>query len=164
MKTILAPIDFSAGTASLIAEALDLAEATAGRLILLYVVEPLPPSASEFGFADAAARIATESENEAARRLALLQRQLRTAGLTAAVRQVSGDPGTAILDQAAQLSADYIVLGSHGHGAFYELIVGSTANRVLKESTCPVLIVPSGATPHPAAARLQLETAECAQA
>jgi universal stress protein A len=34
------------------------------------------------------------------------------------------------------------VLGSHGHTAFYDLLVGSTAAGVLKHAPCPVVVVP----------------------
>jgi nucleotide-binding universal stress UspA family protein len=34
-------------------------------------------------------------------------------------------------------------MGSHGHGAFYDLLVGSTTQGVLKRATCPVVIVPT---------------------
>jgi nucleotide-binding universal stress UspA family protein len=48
-----------------------------------------------------------------------------------------------VLAQAKRLKADVIVLGSHGHGAVYNLVVGSTANGVLKHAPCPVLVVPA---------------------
>jgi hypothetical protein len=38
-----------------------------------------------------------------------------------------------------------LVLGSHGHGAFYNLIVGSVAAGVIRNSKVPVLVVPSHA-------------------
>jgi nucleotide-binding universal stress UspA family protein len=57
-------------------------------------------------------------------------------------RQVDGHPSAQILDQARRLRADYIVLGSHGHNAIYDLLVGSTAHTVLQKAPCPVVIVP----------------------
>lgn len=47
-----------------------------------------------------------------------------------------------ILDQANELNADLIVMGTHGHGAMYNLLVGSVTKGVLKHSTWPVLLVP----------------------
>lgn len=57
-------------------------------------------------------------------------------------KHVIGVPGRCIPEQAVELNADYIVLGSHGHGAFYDLVIGGTASRVLKEAHCPVVVVP----------------------
>jgi len=42
------------------------------------------------------------------------------------------------------------VVGSHGHGAFYDLLVGSTTHGLLLRASCPVLIVPAHATRAPA--------------
>jgi nucleotide-binding universal stress UspA family protein len=47
-----------------------------------------------------------------------------------------------ILDQAARVSADYVVMGSHGHTALYDLLVGSTTHGVLLRAPCPVVITP----------------------
>jgi nucleotide-binding universal stress UspA family protein len=41
------------------------------------------------------------------------------------------------------------VMGSHGHTAFYDLLVGSTTHAVLKRAKCPVVIVPPRAQPEP---------------
>ena len=48
-----------------------------------------------------------------------------------------------ILDEANKLNIDLIVVGSHGHGAVYHLMVGSVSQGVLHQSTCPVLVVPT---------------------
>ncbi|MBI4621943.1 MAG: universal stress protein [Verrucomicrobia bacterium] len=44
--------------------------------------------------------------------------------------------------QAEKNAADFIVMGSHGHTALYDLVVGSTTHGVLRRATCPVVIVP----------------------
>ena len=48
----------------------------------------------------------------------------------------------AILAKARSARAAYIVMGSHGHGAIYDLLVGSTTHGVLMNAPCPVLVVP----------------------
>ncbi|PYJ41213.1 MAG: universal stress protein, partial [Verrucomicrobia bacterium] len=47
-----------------------------------------------------------------------------------------------ILKQADAINADLIVMGTHGHGAMYNLLVGSATKGVLKHSSRPVLLVP----------------------
>lgn len=147
MKTILAPIDFSESAKLVIDEAVTLARATNARLILLHVLEPVSGSSTEFGFAEAAARIAGDAANDAARRLSHIQRQLAARGVTAATCHTTGIPGAAIVARAQDFDASHIVIGSHGHGALYELLVGSTAHRVINEAPCPVVVVPSRARP-----------------
>jgi nucleotide-binding universal stress UspA family protein len=48
-----------------------------------------------------------------------------------------------ILSEAEQHQASLIVMGSHGHGAFYELLVGSVTHGVMKGAHCPIVVVPS---------------------
>ncbi len=53
-----------------------------------------------------------------------------------------GPPVDAILDCAAEIAADLIVLGSHGRDGLGHLLFGSTAERVLHKAPCPTLVVP----------------------
>lgn len=145
MKTVLAPIDFSDASRRVIDEAINLARSIGGRLVLLNIVSPTSAFPSEFDSTGARAAYLAQAEKHARDELAALQRSLRDEGVTAHVVHQVGQPGPGILDQAERLEADYVVMGSHGHGAFYEIIVGGTASRVLKMAKCPVVIVPSGA-------------------
>lgn len=52
-----------------------------------------------------------------------------------------GHPGDVIAKCAQEGKFDLVVMGSHGHGALANLVLGSVANRVLACSTVPVLIV-----------------------
>jgi universal stress protein A len=53
-----------------------------------------------------------------------------------------GEPSDVILDAAAKHSADLIVLGTHGLRGFRKLLLGSTAERVLRRTQTAVLAVP----------------------
>jgi nucleotide-binding universal stress UspA family protein len=55
---------------------------------------------------------------------------------------LSGDPGKVILEQAAALRVDLIVMGSHGRKAAARWILGSVAEAVVRHAPCPVLVVP----------------------
>ncbi len=142
MKTILAPIDFSAASKQVVAEALKLARAMQARLVLLHVVQPPIVTNSDLG-PQLSADFVAAAASSAQKNLAALQRKLQAKGLTVTTAHLVGPPGQAIAEEAAALRASYIVLGSHGHGAFYELVVGGTASRVLKLARCPVVVVPS---------------------
>lgn len=56
-----------------------------------------------------------------------------------------GGPAHVIAEEAARVGADLVVVGSRGHSAFTQLIVGSVPVRLLHLAHCPVLVVPSPA-------------------
>lgn len=142
MKTILTPVDFSSATARVVEASLELARAVEGRLVLLHVVQP-PIVTSDYGLAmENVQEILAVSEKAAARQLSHLLDSLKAKGAEARVVQINGAAVSGILDSATKLDADYIVMGSHGHTALYDLLVGSTTHGVLKKAPCPVLIVP----------------------
>ena len=67
---------------------------------------------------------------------------LREQGLEIHPLLVEGVTADSILEQAARREVDLIVLGSHGHGALYKALLGSTSDGVLRRSECPVMVVP----------------------
>lgn len=138
MKTILAAVDFSPITASVLKEARALASALKSRLVLLYVVQP-PILLNDYVAVDYATVVA-EAGKKAQTSLEQLCKKSR---LSAQPLVVKGYPKTAIIAQAKKAKADLIVMGSHGHGAFYDLVLGGTANGVLSSGICPVVIVPA---------------------
>jgi nucleotide-binding universal stress UspA family protein len=78
------------------------------------------------------------------KKLQELANALADRGLDARALFVAGQRTVGkILEEADRLDADLIVLGSHGHGRVYDLLVGSTCEGVLRHASIPVLIVPS---------------------
>jgi len=53
-----------------------------------------------------------------------------------------GQPAPHIIDRAASLPADLIVMGTHGASGFEHLVLGSVTEKVLRQARCPVLTVP----------------------
>ena len=62
-----------------------------------------------------------------------------------------GDPGTVVTDRALELSAELIVIGSHGRSGLARWMLGSVAERVTRLARCPVLVVKL--EPHPVTAK-----------
>jgi nucleotide-binding universal stress UspA family protein len=58
-----------------------------------------------------------------------------------------GTPAAQIVACAKQVSADCIVMSTHGRSGIKRLLFGSVTERVLRSSTCPVLCVKPGETP-----------------
>lgn len=53
-----------------------------------------------------------------------------------------GDPAPSLLDRAREAEADLLAAGSHGHGFFTRVLLGSTSARLLRGARCAVLIAP----------------------
>jgi nucleotide-binding universal stress UspA family protein len=143
MKTILAPVDFSGATDAVVGESIALARALDGRVVLLTVIQP-PAITNEYSaLMDNLAEIVAAGEKNAAKRLAELEVKLQAEKIPVETVQINGAPIRTIADQAKKVGADYIVMGSHGHTALYDLLVGSTTHGVLMRATCPVVITPA---------------------
>ena len=70
-----------------------------------------------------------------------------------------GEAPSRILDRAASLPADLIVMGTHGTSGFQHLVLGSVTEKVLRKALCPVLTVPPRAQ---ATSRLPFRRVLCA--
>ena len=143
VKTILTPVDFSEVSDAVVAEAAALARALSGRVVLFTAIQP-PVITNEYApLMENIAEITAAGEKAASKRLAIIQKKLEGESVPVEIVQVNGAPVPLIAEQAQKLHADYIVMGSHGHTAFYDLLVGSTTHGVLRRAACPVVIVPS---------------------
>lgn len=147
MKKILAPVDFSDATTPVLRTAADLALALGGELRLVHVYHPLPVAPGltpadcgcvpVFPTADEIAReLATRND-----RLNKLAETLRGDNLAIGTMVVRGEPTETILRELETFGADFLVLGSHGHGSLYHLLMGGVADALLKRAPCPVLLV-----------------------
>jgi nucleotide-binding universal stress UspA family protein len=161
VKNILVPIDYSDATHPVIDFVRELAGALNAEVHLVHVKEIAAPAAAGamgygvFGVPDmvsisngpttAVETIALEAPpgQTQRRKLKDWEKELADAGLKATLREPTGPVVQEILREADRRSADLIVIGTHGHGAMYNLLVGSVTEGVLKHSTRPVLLVPT---------------------
>jgi nucleotide-binding universal stress UspA family protein len=160
MKRILVPIDFSDVTPLVIELARQLAKAFDAEIHLVHVKEltaAATPNIFGYGLAgmselapmsgvpvpgfEPVPQPIPEDEGQKSK-LARWQKELADGGIKVSLHKPTGVVAEEILSQADELNADLIVMGTHGHGAMYNLLVGSTTKGVLKHSTCPVLLVP----------------------
>jgi nucleotide-binding universal stress UspA family protein len=143
LKTILVPIDFSDATPAVVQYASELARAFGGKIVLLHVSEPEPDFVGfEAGPQAVRASVARDFRAEH-QKLDELKHSLAASGLDTTALQIQGSLAEKILLEAETQSADLIVMGSHGHGAIYNLLVGSVTSGVLKKAKRPVLVVPA---------------------
>ncbi|HSK08864.1 MAG TPA: universal stress protein [Vicinamibacterales bacterium] len=76
------------------------------------------------------------------RELRALLDPAKSAGMDVPLVVHEGDPASEILEQAADMRADLIVLSTHGRSGFDRLAIGSVTEKVLRKAGCPVLVVP----------------------
>ncbi|MCX6970749.1 MAG: universal stress protein [Verrucomicrobia bacterium] len=147
MATLLVPLDTSEIAPKVLLEAESLAvKLRAKKVILFHVIEPVatcvPVGAAMDMIATSPPDLDMAQTDVAKSRLEQLAAPLRAKGLEVACEALFGMPVDEILDQAKTQGADYIILGSHGHGALFHLFGGSVVTGVLKHSPCPVVVVP----------------------
>lgn len=142
MNTIIIPVDFSDLTQRVVDAGVKLAKAFGSRIILLHITEPEP----EFvGFEPGPLPVRTAVAHDikaAHRQLSELRDSVSANVSDVLALHVQGALVDKVLEEANKHEADLIVLGTHGHGAFYELLIGSVTSGVLKHTKCPVLVVP----------------------
>jgi nucleotide-binding universal stress UspA family protein len=63
-------------------------------------------------------------------------------GVKIKVHAAAGTPVDVILDEAKDFKADVIVLATSGRGRAKRFFLGSTADKVIRQAECPVMIVP----------------------
>lgn len=142
MKTILTSVDFSDASSPVIDASIELATSMGADILLLHVITP-PVVASEYGLVmESVSEITSAATDACAKKLEQLRAQITSAGVTVQSQQTLGTPVDSILSIAAEEEVSYIVMGSHGHSALYDLLVGSTTHGVLTQAPCPVFIVP----------------------
>jgi nucleotide-binding universal stress UspA family protein len=136
-KKILVAVDFTELGRAAISSALELALALQARVDVLHVLTAL-----EMG--DTAGDSVTQLKQleEAVRaKLAREADALAVAGRLGECLIGSGDPATRVLLAASEHAADLIVLGSHGRSGLSRLMLGSTAESVVRRARVPVLVV-----------------------
>lgn len=112
------------------------------RVVLLHVSEPEPDFVG-FEPGPMAVRQAVVRDLKAEKQK--LETLKETSGMSDVLAlHIQGSAIEKILHEANEQKAGLIIMGSHGHGALYELLVGSVTAGVLKGAPCPVLVVPAG--------------------
>lgn len=146
---LLVCVDLSPLAEPVLDEAITLAKPLSAQVVLLHVAEPERMLTS--GGA-AAPQVHRTPPVDIEKRRALLDAasaRLTGEGLVVDTQLAITTESTAetILEHASTAGARYVVLGSHGHGRTFELLVGSTTQGVLRGAKVPVVVVPSAREP-----------------
>jgi len=139
IRTILVPTDFSEHSNAALDLAVDLAQSLSARLVLLHSywvsismaasIWVIPPD-----FMD---RLGEAARNQ----LVVLQKRALDRGVRCELHLTTRPVVEAILEAAGELPAELIAIGTHGHTGVKHVVLGSTAERIVRLAPCPVLTV-----------------------
>jgi nucleotide-binding universal stress UspA family protein len=139
IRSILCPVDFSDCAENALRYALGIAEKLGAEIQLLHAYEVpvlvLPDSP--------AIALAAEDElrDHLSRELETLARRYSGHGVELTPRLMAGAAYESISTAARELDSDMIVMGTHGRGSLMRCLLGSVAERVVRQSTIPVCTV-----------------------
>ena len=142
MNKILVCVDFSVSSEPILEQAARFAKLEAAELMLLHVAEPNPDFVGYEAGPEVVRMQMAEVYRHEHRQLQALAAKLEEKGISASSELVQGSSADTILSHADSLGASLIIMGTHGHGKLYHLILGSVSNSVLKHAKVPVLLVP----------------------
>lgn len=144
MKNILVPLDFSECSEAALPYAAALAQKYKAKITLLHVVSThiYMGAGSELVYWE---QILSSMEEEAHKMLATIFSPTERALLQLKERVVHGIPFAVILEEAKSGEADLIVMATHGRTGLSHAVMGSVAERIVRLSPIPVLIIrPAG--------------------
>ena len=144
-RSVLCPIDFSGSSRGALRYAGAIAAHFGARLTLLAVNDPLLHEADQF---EGPAHLAEDTTRELERFFRQTFAERPHGMFDVRLEVTSGKSAPEILRVSREKGCDLIVMSSHGATGFRKLFFGSTTERVLRETTVPVLVT-TGSDPGP---------------
>ena len=142
MDKIIVAVDLSDLATVAIDYAASFARAFKSHVHILHVEAPVP---SYIGNEIVPPVFPLENKEELeriARDLASMAEYMQQHGVEADYELSKGPVIETIIEKASGYNADLIIMGAHNHGFLYRAFIGSVSTGVLKQSPCPVMIIP----------------------
>ena len=142
IRSILAPTDFSDHAQTAVRYACALAEKFGARLHLLHVLSDIIPAGPDPMLAPVLPPEYYRESEEAS--LAALKDLLKPEWGRPASVETSvgwGPPATIVVDEAKEKGVELIVIATHGRTGLSHVLLGSVAERIIREAPCPVLTI-----------------------
>jgi nucleotide-binding universal stress UspA family protein len=143
IKKILVPVDFSGVSLNALDTAIELSFSQGAELTLIHVIENnnyamVPPDAGGFSFS-VLSNLFKSADDE----LKMLASKIKSEHSIVVKRVVeTGNPADEICRCALENKSNLIVMGTHGASGLREILIGSNAYRVVKNTVCPVMTIP----------------------
>lgn len=142
LKTVVVGTDFSVCAARALSVAVSLAASQGAKVHVVHVLmEPVQAFdvAAALPYPDPAVR--KEWEDAANARLAREVKAAEKRGVKASASLKWGRPSDTVIETAKEHHASLVVVGTHGRSALEKVLLGSTAERIVRRSPIPVLTV-----------------------
>jgi nucleotide-binding universal stress UspA family protein len=154
---ILVPTDFGAASSVALDYAIAIARRFGASLRLLHVVDDPCATAATWGseiYIGCGPALRDSLIDEAATKLSALLAQAEACGVAARSEVRLGWPAEVIAEAADAEAIDLIVMGTRGRKGLSHALIGSVAEKTVRESHCPVLAVHSDGRPFAAVPEL----------
>jgi nucleotide-binding universal stress UspA family protein len=139
--TIVHPTDFSESAEYAEQQAVRLAHAIGGEVVLLHVAVETPLYGEGLMTPKEVCEVYDAARKWAAGALEARVAKIREHGLATRWLLRTGVPHQEIAKVATEEGADYIVIGTRGRGGIERALLGSVADRVVRTAPCPVVTV-----------------------
>ncbi|MCF8241229.1 MAG: universal stress protein [Melioribacteraceae bacterium] len=139
IQKILVPIDFSDYSKGALKYAVDFAKHFGAKMYLVYVVEPMIYPA-DFSLGQVSIPSADfETNKRAEEELENLAKSEIPESIEVVTVIKTGKPFIEIIEYAAEVDIDLIMIATHGHTGVEHMLFGSTAEKVVRKAPCPVM-------------------------
>ena len=146
-KNILCPVDMHPRSKMALRKAINIAHQFNSKIVLLSIHEEflskkqmIMSRVSVSSLGDEFKKIATEAKND----MKNLVKELEADDIKCEYILRDGTPADIIVKLSNEMDIDLIVMGTNGRGSLSDYIVGSTTQKVVEKSKCPVLVMPKG--------------------
>ena len=146
-KKILCPVDLKPRSKMALRKALNIAHQFNSKLILLYVHEEflskkrmIMSRISVASLSDEFKKIALKAKDD----MKTLLKELESDDIECEYILRDGHPSVIINKLVDELNIDMVIMGTNGRDSLSDIIIGTTAQKVIQGSKCPVLVVPKG--------------------
>lgn len=142
-KKLLVPLDESDLANNIGENAMELAKRFDAEICIIYVIPPVPSYITRYhGKVETSFKeIQDIIENSAYDRMKAASEQYNNRGIKVDTKVLKGNPADEICKEAKAGKYDLIIIGSRGMGDIKGFLLGSVSNRVVKQATCPVLVI-----------------------
>lgn len=141
MKKIIAAVDFTDVTNSVLDRACELTRALNGTLTILHT-EPPEVDLLAYPVPEVVALEPPETADQDMQTLEHLQERVAGQNVHGEFLLLRGPTAEVIAAEARKLQADLIVIGSHQHGQFFHMLFGGVRDGLIAKASCPVMVVP----------------------
>lgn len=148
IQSVLCAVDFSPESPGVLRAAMAVAEREHATLTVLHVLDPLLVQAARIEYEAGVVEKSADKDLQALIAQAAADLRLDPAAVRRRLRV--GAPDREIVAQAGENPATLVVIGTHGFSGIRRMFFGSTAARVIRRTTTPVIAIPPRAL-HPAA-------------